>query len=114
MNNLLVAIALFSFANPVMSRSHVPASCASYANSFHSVVDQIKRFNGMALTYPGIEAERNRLRFYHRMNKKLIPLISCLEDHESEILKYYQEVKDMTDTQIKSFNIIGDGLLQAR
>ena len=103
MNNLLIAITLFSIANPVMSRSHVPAPCASYANSFHSVVDQIKRFNGMALTYPGIEAERNRLRFYQMMNKKLVPLISCLENHGSEILEYYQEVKDMTDTQIKSF-----------
>ena len=103
MNNLLIAIALFSIANPVRSRSHVPAPCASYANSFHSVVDQIKRFNGMALTYPGIEAERNRLRFYHQMNKKLVLLIPCLEDHDSEILKYYQEVKDMLDTQISSF-----------
>ncbi|QNJ14949.1 hypothetical protein SynA18461_02328 [Synechococcus sp. A18-46.1] len=103
MNNLLIAIALFSIANPVMSRSHVPAPCASYANSFHSVVDQIKRFNGMALTYPGIEAERNRLRFYHQMNKKLVLLIPCLEDHDSEILKYYQEVKDMLDTQMSSF-----------
>ena len=103
MNNLLIAIALFSIANPVMSRSHVPAPCTSYANSFHSVVDQIKRFNGMALTYPGIEAERNRLRFYHQMNKKLVLLITCLEDHDSEILKYYQEVKDMLDTQMSSF-----------
>ena len=80
-----------------------PAPCASYANSFHSVVDQIKRFNGMALTYPGIEAERNRLRFYHQMNKKLVLLIPCLEDHDSEILKYYQEIKDMLDTQMSSF-----------
>ena len=103
MNNLLIATALFSIANPVMSRSHVPAPCASYANSFHSVVDQIKRFNGMALTYPGVEAERNRLRFYNQMNKKLAPLISCLEDHESEILEYYQQVKGMTDAQINSF-----------
>ena len=103
MNNLLIAIALFSITNPVMSRSHIPAPCASYANSFHSVVDQIKRFNGMALTYPGVEAERNRLRFYNQMNKKLAPLISCLEDHKSKILEYYQEVKDMTDTQINSF-----------
>ncbi len=103
MNNLLIAIALFSIANPVMSRSHVPAPCAAYANSFHSVVDQIKRFNGMALTYPGIEAERNRLRFYRQMNKKLVLLIPCLEDHDSEILKYYQEIKDMLDTQMSSF-----------
>ena len=103
MNNLLIAIALFSIANPVMSRSHVPAPCASYANSFHSVVDQIKRFNGMALTYPGIEAERNRLRFYYQMNKKLVLLMSCLEDQGSEILKYYQEAKDMLDAQMKSF-----------
>ena len=114
MNNLLIAIALFSVANPVMSRSHVNSPCASYANSFHSVVDQIKRFNGMALTYPGIEAERNRLRFYHQMNKKLVLLISCLEDHESEILKYYQDVKDMLDTQMNSLIKIDDGLLQAR
>ncbi len=103
MNNLLIVIALFSIANPVMSRSHVPAPCASYANSFHSVVDQIKRFNGMALTYPGIETERNRLRFYHQMNKKIVPLISCLEDHESVILEYYQEIKSMTDAQISGF-----------
>ena len=103
MNNLLIAIAMFSIANPVMSRSHVPAPCASYANSFHSEVDQIKRFNGMALTYPGIEAERNRLRFYQQMNRKLAPLMSCLEDHESEILDYYQQTKDMIDAQIKSF-----------
>ena len=102
MNNLLIAIALFSIANPVMSRSHVPAPCASYANSFHSVVDQIKRFNGMALTYPGIETERNRLRFYHQMNKKIVPLISYLENHKSDCLNYYQEVKDMTDIQMKS------------
>ena len=103
MNSLLVAIALLSLANPAMSRLLVPDPCVSYAKRFHSVVDQIKRFNGMALTYPGIEAERNRLRFYQMMNKKLVPLISCLEDHESEILEYYQEVKDMTDTQINSF-----------
>ena len=103
MNNLLVAIALLSLANPAMSRLLVPAPCVSYAKRFHSVVDQIKRFNGMALTYPGIEAERNRLKFYQMMNKKLVPLISCLEDHESEILEYNQEAKDMTDTQINSF-----------
>ena len=103
MNNLLVAIALFSIANPAMSRPLVPDPCASYAKSFYSVLDQIKRFNGMALTYPGIDAERNRLRFYQQMNKKLAPLISCLEDHENEILEYYQEIKDKTDTQINSF-----------
>jgi hypothetical protein len=103
MKNILVAISLLSIANPAMARPLVPDPCASYAKSFHSVVDQIKRFNGMALTYPGIEAERNRLRFYHQMNKKLVPLISCLEDHESEILEYYQEVKYMTDTRINSF-----------
>ena len=102
MNNLLVAIALLSHANPAMSRPLVPDPCISYAKRFHSVVDQIKRFNGMALTYPGIEAERNRFRFYQMMNKKLVPLISCREDHESEILEYYQEVKNKTDTQIKS------------
>ena len=99
----LIISAFLSISNPAMSRPLVPDPCASYAKSFHSVVDQIKRFNGMALTYPGIEAERNRLRFCHQMNKKLVPLISCLEDHESEILEYYQEVKDMTDTQINSF-----------
>ena len=103
MNNLLVAIALLSLANPLMSRPLVPDPCVSYAKRFHSVVDQIKRFNGMALTYPEIEAERNRLLYYQMMNKKLVPLISCLEDHESEIMEYYQEVKDMTDTQIYSF-----------
>ena len=103
MNNLLVAIALLSIANPAMSSPLVPDPCASYAKSFHSVVDQIKRFNGMALTYPGIDAERNRLRFYQQMNKKLAPLIYCLEDHENEILEYYQEIKDKTDTQINSF-----------
>ncbi len=86
-----------------MSRPLVPDSCATYAESFHSVVDQIKRFNGMALTYPGIESERNRLRFYRQMNKKLVPLISCLEDYESEILEYYQEVKDMTEIQVNIF-----------
>ena len=96
------AIALFSVANPVIATPYVPDPCASYAKSFHSVVDQIKRFNGMALTHPGIESEQNRLRFYRQMNKKLVPLISCLEDHESVILKYYQEVKDMTDTHINS------------
>ena len=103
MKNLLVAISLLSIARPAMSRPLVPDPCAYYAQSFHSVVDQIKRFNGMALTYPGIEAEHNRLRFYHKMNKKLVTVISCLEDHKSEILEYYQEVKDMTDTQINSF-----------
>ena len=103
MNNLLVAIALLSLANPAMSRPLVPDPCVSYAKRFHSVVDQIKRFNGIALTYPGIETERNRLSFYQTMNKKLVPLVSCLVDHESEILEYYQEVKDMTDTQINSF-----------
>ena len=103
MNKLLVAIALLSVANPAISRPLVPDPCDSYAKSFHSVVDQIKRFNGMALTYPGIEAEHNRLRFYHQMSKKLAPLISCLEDHESESLEYYQEVKSMTDAQISSF-----------
>ena len=65
MNNLLVAIALLSIANPAMSKHLVPDPCASYAKLFHSVVDQIKRFNGMALTYPGIDAERNRLGFYN-------------------------------------------------
>ena len=85
MNNLLVAIALLSIANPAMSKPLAPDPRASYAKLFHSVVDQIKRFNGMALTYPGIDAERNRLRFYQQMNKKKVPLISCLEDHESEI-----------------------------
>ena len=103
MKNVLVAIPLLLIASPSMTRPLAPDPCASYAQSFHSVVDQIKRFNGMALTYPGIEAERNRLRYYHQMNKKLATVISCLEDHESEILEYYQEVKDMTDTQINSF-----------
>ena len=56
MNNLLVAIALLSIANPAMSKTLVPDPRASYAKLFHSVVDQIKRFNGMALTYPGIDA----------------------------------------------------------
>ena len=95
--------AFLSIYNPAMSRPLVPDPCASYAKSFHSIVDQIKRFNGMALTYPGTDAERNRSRFYRQMNKKLAPLISCLEDYESEIFEYYQEVKDMTNTQIKSF-----------
>ena len=103
MKNILVAISLLSIANPAMARPLVPDPCASYAKSFHSVVDQIKRFNGMALTYPGIEAERNRLRFYHQMNKKLVLLIPCLEDHDSEILKYYQEIKDMLYTQMSGF-----------
>ena len=103
MNNLLVAITLLSLANPLMSRPLVPDPCVSYAKRFHSVVHQIKRFNGMALTYPGSEAERTRLRFYQMRTKKVVPLISCLEDHESEIMEYYQEVKDMTDTQIYSF-----------
>ena len=98
MKNLLVAIPLLLIASPSMTRPLAPDPCAPYAQSFHSVVDQIKRFNGMALTYPGIEAERNRLRFYHQMNKKLVLLIPCLEDHDSEILKYYQEIKDMLDT----------------
>ena len=99
----LIISAFLSISNPAMSRPLVPDPCAAYAKSFHSVVDQIKRFNGMALTYPGIDAERNRLRFYQQMNKKLAPLISCLEDHENEILEYYQEIKDKTDTQINSF-----------
>ena len=99
----LIISAFLSISNPAMSRPLVPDPCAANAKSFHSVVDQIKRFNGMALTHPGIEAERNRLRFYRQMNKKLVPLISCLEDYESEILEYYQEVKDMTDTQVNSF-----------
>ena len=103
MNILLIAIALLSISNPAISRPIVPDPCTAYAKSFHGVVDQVKRFNGMVLTYPGIEAERNRLRFYQQMNNKLVSLISCLEDHESEILEYYQEVKDMTDTQINSF-----------
>ena len=92
-----------TIANPAMSRPLVPLPCAAYAKSFHNVVDQIKRFNGMALAHPGIESEQNRLRFYRQMNKKLVPLISCLENHESEILEYYQEVKDMADTQVNSF-----------
>ena len=99
----LIISAFLSISNPAMSSPLVPDPCVSYAKRFHSAVDQIKRFNGMALTYPGIEAERNRLRFYQMMNKKLVPLISCLEDHESEILEYYQAVLDMTDTQINSF-----------
>ena len=103
MKNVLVAIPLLLIASPSMTRPLAPDPCASYAQSFHSVVDQIKRFNGMALTYPGIDAERNRLRFYHQMNKKLVLLIPCLGDHDSEILKYYQEVKDMLDTQMSSF-----------
>ena len=57
----------------------------------------------MALTYPGLEAERNRLRFYQQMKKRLAPLISCLADHKSDILEYYQEVNDMTETQIETF-----------
>ena len=98
-----------------MSRPLAPDPCASYAKSFHSVVDQIKRFNGMVFPYPGIEAERNRLGFYHQMNNKLVPSISCLEDHASEILEYCQEVKDMADTPINRFSIkVDDGLLQAR
>ena len=96
----LIISAFLWIANPVMSRPIVPAQCESYAKSFYSVVDQVKRFNGMALTYPGIEADRNRLRFYKQMDKKLVPLISCLQDNESETLEYYQEIKDMTDTQI--------------
>ena len=102
MKNVLVAIPLLLIASPSMTRPLAPDPCVSYAQSFHSVVDQIKRFNGMALTYPGVEAERNRLRFYHQMNKKLVLLIPCLEDHDSEILKYYQEIKDMLDTQMSS------------
>ena len=90
--------------NPAILPPFVPAPCASYAESFHSVVDQVKRFNGMALTYPGLKTERNRLRFYQQMNRKLVPLISCLDDHKSKILEYYQEVKDMTETQIKTFS----------
>ena len=84
MNNLLVAIALLSLANPAMSRPLVPDPCVSYAKRFHRVVDQFKRFNGMVLTDPEIEAELNRLRFYQMMNKKLVPLTSRLEDHKSE------------------------------
>ena len=99
----LIISASLSIANLAMSRPLVPDPCASYAKSFHSVVDQTKRFNGMALTHPGIDTERNRLRFYRQMNKKLVPLISCLGDYESEILEYYQKIKYMTDAQIKSF-----------
>ena len=90
MNNIMTAIAFFSVASPVIARTYVPDPCASYAKSFHSVADQIEKSNGMALTYPGIEPERNRLWFYQQINKKLAPLISCLEDHESEISDYYQ------------------------
>lgn len=93
-----------SIVNPAILLPLVPAPCASYAKSFHSVVDQVKRFNGMALTYPGLKTERNRLRFYHQMNRRLVPLISCLDDHKSEVLEYYQEDKDMTDAQIKTFS----------
>ncbi len=103
MKTSLIISTFHSIANPAMSRPLVPDPCAAYAKSFHSVVDQTKRFNGMALTHPGIEAERNRLRFYRQMNKKLVPMMSCLEDYESKILEYYQEVKDMTDTQVNSF-----------
>ena len=103
MKTSLIISAFLSIVNPAMSKSIVPAPCVPYAESFHGVVDQVKRFNGMTLTYPGIEAERNRKRFYQQMNQKLALLVSCLEDHESEILEHYQEVKDMTDTQIKSF-----------
>ena len=64
-------------------------------------MDQIKRFNITALTYLGIEAEQKRIGFDQQVNEKLVSLISCLEDCKNEILEYYQEVKDMTDTQIK-------------
>ena len=103
MNNILFVITFLSIANHAISIPLVPAPCASYARSFHSVVDQLKRFNGMALTYPGLEAERNRLRFYQQIKKRLAPLISCLADHKSDILEYYQEVNDMTETQIETF-----------
>ncbi len=103
MNSILFIITFLSIANPAMPIPLVPAPCASYAKSFHSVVDQVKRFNGMALTYPGLETERNRLRFYRQMDKRLVPLISCLVDHNSKILGYYLEVKDMTEAQIETF-----------
>ncbi len=103
MNSIQFIITFLSIANPAISIPLVPEPCASYAKSFHSVVDQAKRFNGMALTYPGLETERNRLRFYQQMDKRLVPLISCLADHKSKILKYYLEVKDMTETQIRLF-----------
>lgn len=44
MNNLLVAIALLSTANPAMLRPLVPDPYDSYAKSFHSVVEQVKRY----------------------------------------------------------------------
>ena len=98
-----------------MSRPLVPDTCASYAKSFHSVVDQIKRFNGMALTYPGIDAERNRLRFYQQMNKKLAPLISCLEDHEKLDFGILPRDKRQDRYSDQQFSIkIDDDLLQAR
>ena len=103
MNNFLFVITFLSIANHAISMPLVPAPCASYARSFHSVVDQVKRFNGMALTYPGLETERNRLRFYQQMKKRLAPLMSCLSDHKSGILEYYQEVDGMTESQIETF-----------
>ena len=104
MKNTLFIMNFLSIVNPAILLPLVPAPCALYAESFHSVVDQVKRFNGMALTYPGLKTERNRLRFYQQMDRRLVPLIPCLADHKSEILDYYQEVKDMTEAQIKTFS----------
>ena len=103
MNNILFVITFLSIANHAISMPLVPTPCVSYARSFHSVVDQVKRFNGMALTYPGPEIERNRLRLYQQMKKRLAPLMSCLADHKSDILEYYQEVYGMTEIQIETF-----------
>ncbi|AII43964.1 hypothetical protein KR100_11410 [Synechococcus sp. KORDI-100] len=37
------------------------------------------------------------------MKKRLAPLISCLADHKSDTLKYYQDVNDMTEALIETF-----------
>lgn len=102
MKTFLVIVACFSIANPAIPKPLIPKACSSYADSFYRVVDQAKRFNGMALTYPGHEVEHNRLRYYQQMNKNLAPLISCLDDHKSEVAGYYREVKKMTKIQIDS------------
>ncbi|MEC8442348.1 MAG: hypothetical protein VXZ59_08515 [Cyanobacteriota bacterium] len=104
MKTLLIITAFFSIANPLIARPLIPVACSFYADSFYKVVDQLKRFNGMALAYPGQEAERNRLRYYRIMDEKLGPLISCLDHHQSLDIEYYHDVKRMTQIQIDSFH----------
>lgn len=104
---LTPGLLLFSLLNisPAFAIPDVPDPCASYADQFHGVVDQIKRFNGNALAYTmQREVELNRLRYYRQMVKKLDSIISCLEDNDNDVLDYYNEIKGLTLIQIEELS----------